>query len=148
MIEYVKGDATQPIARPAIIAHVCNDVGVWAKGFVIAVSKRWKTPELVYRKAHKLNLNMVQFIDCDDEIIVANMIAQRSVRGPLPLVRYEALHICLERVAGEALRSGSSIHMPRIGCGLGGGRWEDVAPIIEESCAKVRVVVYDLEKRP
>lgn len=144
MIEYVKGDATQPIARPAIIAHVCNDVGRWGSGFVLAVSKRWKAPERAYRKRTVWNLNAVQFVDCRDKIVVANMIAQRGTGGITPRIRYEALRICLERVADEALRSRSSIHMPRIGCGLGGGRWEDVEPLIEETCAKVRVVVYDL----
>ncbi|MEV6001124.1 Appr-1-p processing protein, partial [Streptomyces griseomycini] len=24
-----------------VIAHVCNDIGGWGKGFVLAVSRRW-----------------------------------------------------------------------------------------------------------
>src|SRR5262245_8320884 len=36
-ITYVKGDATSPQADGnKIIAHVCNDVGKWGKGFVLA----------------------------------------------------------------------------------------------------------------
>ena len=38
-------------------------------------------------------------------------------------------------------------HMPRIGCGLAGGKWEQVGPIVEETLAAagVNVVVYDLD---
>ena len=46
-IIYLKGDATKPEGLGTkIIAHVCNDVGLWGKGFVLAVSKRWKFPEI------------------------------------------------------------------------------------------------------
>ena len=49
-IQYIKGDATQPQgAGLKIIAHVCNDMGAWGKGFVVALSKRWKKPEADYR---------------------------------------------------------------------------------------------------
>ena len=45
MINYLKGDATNPeISGNKIIAHICNDVGGWGKGFVVAVSKGGKNP--------------------------------------------------------------------------------------------------------
>ena len=44
-IQYRTGDATRPEGDgPKIIAHICNDVGAWGKGFVLALSKRWNTP--------------------------------------------------------------------------------------------------------
>src|SRR5688500_13345662 len=50
-IKYIKGDATRP-ARPGnkIIVHVCNDIGGWGRGFVMALSARWKEPEQSYRQ--------------------------------------------------------------------------------------------------
>lgn len=35
--------------------------------------------------------------------------------------------------------------MPRIGCGLAGGRWEEIGPIVEETLCEesVSVTVYD-----
>lgn len=58
MINYLKGDATNPeISGNKIIAHICNDVGGWGKGFVVAVSKRWKEPELSYREWYKSGEN-------------------------------------------------------------------------------------------
>lgn len=48
-INYLKGDATSPQARGIkIIAHICNDLGGWGKGFVMAISKRWAEPEKAY----------------------------------------------------------------------------------------------------
>lgn len=40
-IIYLKGDATNPIAKGnKIIAHICNDAGGWGKGFVLAISRK------------------------------------------------------------------------------------------------------------
>ncbi len=36
-ITYLTGDATQPqSAGPKLIVHVCNDIGGWGRGFVVA----------------------------------------------------------------------------------------------------------------
>lgn len=49
-INYIKGDATNPVGdEPKIIVHVCNDIGGWGKGFVMALSNKWKEPETQYR---------------------------------------------------------------------------------------------------
>src|SRR5688500_5624501 len=54
IIIHINGDATQPqTKRNRIIAHVCNDLGGWGKGFVLAISKRWGEPEATYRAWHK-----------------------------------------------------------------------------------------------
>jgi hypothetical protein len=45
-IDYRTGDATDPVGEGArIICHVCNDIGGWGRGFVVALSKRWPEPE-------------------------------------------------------------------------------------------------------
>ncbi len=54
-ISYLKGDATVPVGRGnRVICHVCNDIGGWGRGFVLALSKRWKEPETQYRAWYKL----------------------------------------------------------------------------------------------
>jgi O-acetyl-ADP-ribose deacetylase (regulator of RNase III) len=52
---------------------------------------------------------------------------------------------CLTALAGHATRLTASVHMPRIGCGLAGGRWERIEPlIITALCAQdIPVAVYD-----
>ncbi len=36
-----------------MIAHVCNDIGGWGKGFVLALSHRWPEPEKANRAWHR-----------------------------------------------------------------------------------------------
>ena len=155
-IQYIKGDATCPQAKGVkLICHVCNDIGGWGKGFVLALSRRWDQPEAEYRawyaqgKEAGFTLGTVQFVPVEKYIWVANMLGQRGVkRGSSgPPIRYEALASCLSQVAAKALELGASVHMPRIGCGLAGGDWARVEPLIEERlCAHgVAVTLYDFE---
>ena len=39
----------------------------------------------------------------------------------------------------------ATVHMPRIGCGLAGGTWDNIEPIIERTLceADIEVSVYD-----
>jgi O-acetyl-ADP-ribose deacetylase (regulator of RNase III) len=51
----------------------------------------------------------------------------------------------LQKVAAKAKELQTSVHMPRIGCGLAGGEWSKVEPIIRETLSKagIEVTVYD-----
>ncbi|NBM20381.1 macro domain-containing protein [Streptomyces sp. GC420] len=153
-IAYVRGDATAPQAKGVkVIAHVCNDLGGWGKGFVVAVSRRWPGPEAAYRRWHRerarndFGLGAVQFVRVEPTIWVANMIGQRGMRTGskgVP-VRYEAIGTALGAVADRAAGLGASVHMPRIGCGLAGGTWSRIEPLITQSLTArgIPVTVYD-----
>lgn len=155
MIHYVRGDATAPRGGRGIIAHVCNDAGGWGAGFVLAVSRRWPEPERRYRQWFRdgyevdsgpFCLGQTQFVNCDGfSVWVANMVAQSGFRedGRIPL-RYDALESCLKKVAIEAEKARMPVHMPRIGCGLAGGTWDKVGPIVESALKRVDTFVYDL----
>lgn len=149
-IKYLKGDATRPQGDGnKIICHICNDIGAWGAGFVLALSKRWSEPEEAYREQPKneLILGKVMLVPVEDDISVANMIAQRGVgfdNNGLAPIRYGALRACLAAVNNVAYRTGATLHMPRIGAGLAGGDWTTIEQIIEE-CASVDVYVYDLK---
>ena len=156
MIQYVTGDATQPSGDgPKIIVHVCNDVGGWGAGFVLALSKRWGEPERAYlawsQRESPLPLGDVQIVSVAPDLYVANLIGQRDVVAVdgVPPVRYDAIRAGLEKVAQFAQENGASAHMPRIGCGLAGGEWAEVERIINEEliAAGVATTVYDLPKR-
>jgi O-acetyl-ADP-ribose deacetylase (regulator of RNase III) len=153
-ITYLQGDATCPQAKGIkIICHVCNDIGGWGKGFVLAVSRRWEQPEAEYRAWHGTGktggfaLGAVQFVQVEAYIWVANMIGQRGIkRGSSgPPIRYDAVSECLGSVATKARELGASVHMPRIGCGLAGGDWAKIEPLIEKHFVVngVDVTVYD-----
>ena len=168
MIHYVKGDATNPqAAGRKVIAHIVNDLGKWDKGFVMAVSEKWpETREaylywVKYRRPESgvrfgigftqdpWGLGYNQTVLVQPHLAVTSMIAQRGIKGGSggPPIRYEALEKCLLRLAVGAKQFNASVHMPRIGCGLAGGKWERVEPLIETLLcdAGVSVTVYDFE---
>jgi hypothetical protein len=90
---------------------------------------------------------MVQLVKVQDHLWVANMVAQHgyaSWANPVA-IRYDALAQCLSGLAGQ-IAEGTLIHMPRIGCGLAGGNWDQIEPLLEEHLAMAGfdVRVYDL----
>lgn len=152
-IEYTNGDATSPKSeRPKIMVHICNDVGGWGKGFVVAISAKWKAPETKYREWYytkdNFELGGVQFVQVEEDTWVANMIAQHKLNKDEegnPPIRYDAVEMGLKKVAAFAIKMNASIHMPRIGCGLAGGKWEMIEPIILRQLSEknIAVTVYD-----
>jgi len=155
-IKYLKGDATCPQAKGVkIICDVCNDAGGWGKGFVLALSKRWDEPEESYRAWYASGreagfaLGAVQFVQVEPYVWVANLVGQRGTKtgSSGPPVRYDAIAAGLRMVAEKALELRASVHMPRIGCGLAGGDWAKVEPLVlEHLCGRgVSVTVYDFE---
>jgi O-acetyl-ADP-ribose deacetylase (regulator of RNase III) len=152
-VNYIIGDATNPkIEGNKIIVHVCNDIGGWGKGFVMAISKRWKQPEQHYREWFKSNdnfsLGQVQFVQVEEELWVANLIGQHKINkdenGNAP-IRYEAIFLGLEKVGQFAIDKNATVHMPRIGCGLAGGTWDKIEPLIIKSLLEneIETYVYD-----
>jgi O-acetyl-ADP-ribose deacetylase (regulator of RNase III) len=155
-LRIIKGDATSPQAKGVkVIAHICNDLGGWGKGFVLAVSKRWPEPERAYRDWHReragndFGLGATQLVQVRPDTWVANMVAQHGMRtgSKGPPIRYDAVARCLGALADDAVRLNASVHMPRIGCGLAGGKWERIEPIITETLLTrdVPTTVYDFD---
>lgn len=54
-LHYMRGDATTVSHGRGykVIAHVCNDLGRWGKGFVMAISAKWPGVATEYRRWHK-----------------------------------------------------------------------------------------------
>lgn len=170
MIHYVKGDATRPIGNGTkVLVHVANSVGKWGAGFTGAISKRWREPERAYREWARIGthnapiqvgsstfaLGSVQFVSIvnDPSIVVVNMVAQRGLGGTGERVTdLIALHYCMSNVAKKIHewrlqcandgKPGPTIHMPRIGCGLGGSRWDEVEPLVADAFRGLDVYVY------
>lgn len=146
--------------------HICNNLGGWGAGFVLALSKRWSEPERQYRKWFRdgdsqrfevFALGNVGWAMVEPGLWVANMIAQTGYgksgshqhkteeeEADLPPIRYEALRTCLFKVAESARIKGSTIHAPRIGCGLAGGSWDKIEPLIQETMPDLQIYIYDL----
>ena len=155
-INFVNGDATSPIGEGnKIIVHVCNDIGGWGKGFVVALSKKWKQPEAEYRKWHAsqdgFELGKVQLVQVEEDLWIANLIGQHKImRGPNgePPIRYSAIKKGIVAVHRYARELNASVHMPRIGCGLAGGEWNQIQAILDHELGvfNIPTTVYDFDE--
>ena len=153
-ITYLKGDATNPHTTNAsgekntnIIVHICNNIGAWGAGFVLAISNKWKKPEISYKNLGNYHMGEIEMVKVEHNTYVINMIAQDGIGYTDKCrVSYTDLKTCLNKVSHniKALPN-VSIHMPRIGCGLGGGKWDTVEHIIKDELSDVPVYVYDLK---
>lgn len=155
-LTYLIGDATCPQGPGnKIICHTCNDLGKWGAGFVLAVSKKWKDPETAYRTwaatfaPDRLPLGKVQFVQVEDNIVVANMIGQHGIgwsAGGIPPVRYDRVRQCLLAVAQKAKELNAVVCGPRFCAGLSGGHWKTIEGLIEETLLAegIDVFIYDL----
>lgn len=167
-LQYVVGDALNPREgnRLKIIAHVVNNVGGWGAGFVVPLGNKYPAAREDYRQWAKGNdqlsflheqgpfeLGWNQYVVVESHVMVANMCAQNGYRSDAHPVAidYAALELCLGALLWQANDLNASIHMPRIGCGLGGGKWEQVLDAMWDAfvCTSTMwpcppVYVYDL----
>lgn len=152
-ILYTNGDATSPKGEgKKYIVHVCNDIGGWGRGFVLALSNKWDSPEKSYREWNrngfyelpdstkcKFELGNIQVVPVEENLSVINMIGQHGcyptiVDGEkIQPIRYDALKKCLMKVAKLAKSTNASVHMPMIGAGLAGGDWSIIEGIINKT---------------
>lgn len=166
MIRYLKGDATLPIETggPRYLIHIVNNVGGWGRGFVVAVSKRWVSPEAHYRRWFKhgncldsgqFELGNIQLVPVEPTLTVINMIAQRGygpgntalhqdgVKNSSPPIQYDALESCLSKVNDLAIENNATLHGPRFGAGLAAGDWIRIEGLIRKT-VQASVYIYDL----
>lgn len=159
ILTHKQGDAAAE-RENTVVVHVCNDIGGWGRGFVLALSARWPEPERAYRRwargeaaeddqrSGEFTLGEVQIVQVAPSQFVANVIGQHGVRwrGGRAPIRYAALEAGLSKVANWALRHECSVVMPKIGSGLAGGDWTHIERIVRDRLVAVGVdvTVYSL----
>ncbi len=112
-----------------------------------------KEPEKEYRNWFKiqdnLSLGQMQFIKVENDIWIGNLIGQHKINkdeNGNPPIRYDAIKEGLNKVVEFAKENNATVNMPRIGCGLAGGTWDKIEPILRETLLKneVATCVYDI----
>ena len=168
-IKYINRDITNPVKTPNIILipHVVNDIGVMGAGVARALFMKWpnvrsdyiewfnfKTKDPIIKKEIEVfTIGKCQLVEvAPPNIYVINMVGQNGIKvvGDIIPLNYKELANCLkevERLAediGWYFKRDVEIHMPRIGCGLAGGKWEKVEQLILKNINHP-VTVYDYE---
>lgn len=122
------------------IVHGCNSHGVQGSGFALAVKNMYPYAYEVYRDAYETNglpLGTNISVPVSDDLVVVNSITQQYFGSDKTIryVSYDAIQACFENL-NDLVDNGEftkEVHIPMIGAGLGGGNWEIIREIIEQT---------------
>lgn len=144
MITYLNGDVTGCYNENVIVAHICNNVGVYNAGVAKAIRNKWPKAYEKYKSNTPYWLGKNINARISTQFWVVNMIAQKGLRSksnPKP-IDYKALEMCLIDV--NSANIAYSVHMPKIGTGLAGGDWAIIEPMIDAIFVDRNVYVWEL----
>ena len=148
MLELTKGDILKADAEALI--NTVNCVGVMGRGIALQFRKAFPENFKVYKSAcerKKLHPGMMLVCDLnrfENPKYVINFPTKRHWKGKSKIEDIESgLKALVEEVNQHNIRS---IAIPPLGCGLGGLKWEQVKPMIQnafENLLDVHVLLYE-----
>jgi O-acetyl-ADP-ribose deacetylase (regulator of RNase III) len=155
MIEEIHGDIIDSGCR--VVCHGVNTQGVMGAGVARALYTKWpEVKEDYYRWFTEFNagpegenfLGSINPVDISPDKTVINCFTQQYYgNGDQLYLSYDALYSCMVQVLMICERhyKVDEIAIPKIGCGLAGGSWHIVKPILEQVFPHdFKVKVYSL----
>jgi len=146
LTEYFKTDALE-FDAPAF-AHGVNIMGLMGGGIAHQVAVKYPMVESAYRdacKTRKLRIGgcfPVTTSRAGKPYLIYNLATQVE---PGPHASLTSVDISVGRMVQDALDRGiDHIAMPRIGCGIGGLRWQDVMFILNGHCSQIKFSICSL----
>lgn len=151
MVKIVEGNLLD--AAEKILAHQVNCKGIMGGGVAFQLKKRFPGLSYSYNTfcfSNNYNpeflLGECQLVHHGDKII-ANLFGQDGTSRAKCMTQYDKLRKCLENLNRYCMTTGFSVAMPYgIGCGLAGGDWNIVYPMICEVFKEVDVTLYRYNK--
>ena len=139
-------------AEEKIICQQTNCLGIMGAGLALQIARKYPEVDKKYRNfcieyGEWDFLGQIQLVNTNDGKIIANCFGQKRP-GFGKQTDYKALKNCLEAVKNFATQNNFSVAIPyKIGCGLGGGDWNEVYGIIKEifEDSNIKCVIYQLE---
>jgi O-acetyl-ADP-ribose deacetylase (regulator of RNase III) len=148
IVDYKEGDVLESIADFNYIAHGVNCQGVMGGGIALQIKTQYPMTFHKYKKAcndaafEKQHLLGQIVIDGENKLIHCFTQLYYGNQSHVKYVSYDAIHGCFNRINSQL--PGSSIVIPKIGAGLGGGNWEVIARIIDSVTADCSITVFKL----
>jgi len=139
-------------ATENIIVQGCNAQGVMGSRVAKAIRSEWPEVFTEYRRRyetpHGLDLGEVIWYTTSNGKLIGNAITQKYYgRDGSKYVSYDAIDTVFQIVNHYAKQNNvSTVAIPAIGAGLGGGNWGVIKSIIELRMIDVIPVLYVLEK--
>lgn len=172
MINYKVGDLFEAIKKVdkdkrVIVAHCCNNKGLFGSGFVIPLAKYFPEVKDIYLDWHKngeyehiggskikFQLGENQEVGVNEKLCVVNMIGQNgciSKENPKP-ISYEAIDVCFLKLSRflnmfKWLDQEYELHFPALGSKRAGGCWKKISDIINKHLPDDVVNIYTLNQQ-
>lgn len=142
-IQYKQGDVTD--AQEQVIAHGVNCMGHFGSGVAGAIKRKHSYVRNQYLSLPQHILGTCQFVAYDDKIWVNAHTQQDKGYDGKQYADLTAVAYCLIQIA-EFMEEHelNTIAMPKIGCGLGGLKWDQVEILVNELLGDYEVSVYEL----
>lgn len=126
------------------VVHGCNAQGVMGSGVAKAIRAIYPEVYADYRREYETNgltLGVAYPFTVSSALKVWNAITQDQFGTDRRQVNYDAIATCFKQIndyiavghEGMADLQPNEIHIPMIGAGLGGGNWNIIKTIIEET---------------
>jgi O-acetyl-ADP-ribose deacetylase (regulator of RNase III) len=145
-VEYIKQDVTR--VGMGIVAHGVNCQHKMGSGVAKAIRRKWPQVYQSYMNhpKGKVMLGCCALVPIDegrDDLFVANLYTQQFYGyGGGKYADTTSIETSLSQCAIYADMYDLPIFMPRIGCGLGGLKWDDVEPIVLKISERTRNPIY------
>ena len=144
-VEIVRGDLMECPAE--LIVHQVNMQGVMGAGLARTIRKRYPEVYAGYKENYRdFRLGQNLYCTTKDGRVVVNMFGQNNYGKNGLYTDYDALEQCLSSVAEICKKHEVTVGIPYgIGCGLGGGNWEEVYFRINRAfkgCSLDKVKIY------
>lgn len=126
------------------IVHGCNAQGIMSSGFALGVKQIYPRAYESYKQQFDsagLVLGYAYPVTINQNLMIWNAITQEGFGGNLRNTSYDAVETCFSQInnhiskglKGVMNMQPNEIHIPLIGSARGGGKWEIIREIIEQS---------------
>lgn len=118
----------------------CNAQGVMGSGVALAIKNKYPLAYQDYRDIYEdegLELGTAYPYMPSTKLVIWNAITQEYYGQPGRNCSYDAIETCFADINAAVLSLDEvvkEIHIPLLGAGLGGGNWEIIREIIEQTC--------------
>lgn len=150
-METIRGNVFDAFLYPnSLVVHGCNAQGVMGSG--VAKVVRNDFPAAYYEYVRKYEESGLKLGDVIPVMVlpsryIINAITQEFYgRDGKRYVNYHAIEVCFGQVRKFVDQNGiETINYPKIGAGLGGGNWDEIAAIIDEQLDGLQHFVWTPE---
>lgn len=150
MLNYQIGDITS--VTSGVVVHGCNCSGGFGSGVAGAILRKWPIVAKVFHQTPPCPelLTQIQVVRVDHNLFVINGFTQLEFGSDGKIYAdEEAVLVVIDKAIDFAMTYNLPLHMPKIGCGLGGLDWEEfLKPFVEAQARNwkdLEINVWDLE---